>query len=141
MGQELRLVCHTTDQLPEIAKEILRFAENRKIFLFYAEMGVGKTTFIKALSACLGSKDSFSSPTYSLINEYSSPLGRIFHFDLYRLQSQQELYDLGIEEYLDSGAYCLVEWPEKIEQAIQEPHVKIKIENRENTRYFHALKT
>jgi tRNA threonylcarbamoyladenosine biosynthesis protein TsaE len=141
MEQELNLICHSAEELPQTAAKILQFAGKRKVFLLYAPMGAGKTTFIKHLCKHLGSTDNFSSPTFSIVNEYSSPKGKLFHFDLYRIQHIEELYDLGIEEYLDSGAYCFVEWPELLEQVLKEAYLKISITTKENSRYFHALNT
>ena len=84
-----------------------------KVILFKGEMGVGKTTLIKCLCAEIGVEDRITSPTFSLVNEYASPNGPVYHFDLYRLNNVEELYDIGYEEYLYSGYLCLVEWPEK----------------------------
>lgn len=115
-------------ELNEVAKKILSLDKNAKIFLFDAPMGAGKTTLIKQLCKQLGSHDNFGSPSYSIVNEYSYANGKIYHFDLYRLKSVDELYDLGIEEYLDSGNYCFFEWPELLEELIKISYKKIKIE-------------
>jgi len=141
MEQELDLICPSPEELPEIAEKLLRFAGDYKVFLFYAQMGAGKTTLIKHLCKQLGSNDNFSSPTFSIVNEYNSPIGKLYHFDLYRIKHLEELYDLGIEEYLDSGAYCFVEWPELLEQVLKEAFLKVSITTKGNSRYFHALKT
>src|SRR5688500_11060053 len=93
------------NDLKQVAKTLLE-KSGSKIFLFEGEMGSGKTTLIKEMCKQLGSHDHFSSPTYSIVNEYAFPGGRIFHFDLYRVSRVEELLDLGIEEYLDSGQYC-----------------------------------
>ncbi len=118
------------EQLPEAAKQLIDFAETNqaKILLFYGEMGAGKTTFIKAFCAALGVKDSVSSPTFSIVNEYHYPAGIIYHFDFYRLKNQTEALDLGLEEYLYSGNYCLIEWPEKIPDLLPENYFKISLE-------------
>ncbi len=141
MDKEFTAVCDSQEQLSEIAGQLLRYAGNHKVFLFYAQMGAGKTTFIKQLCKQLGSTDHFSSPSFSIINEYDSPNGKLVHFDLYRIKHPEELYDLGIEEYLDSGAYCFVEWPEMLEGMVNRPFVKVSITTLENSRYFHGLKT
>ncbi len=141
MEEAFNVICKTPEELPQAAEKLLRYAGNRKVFLLYAQMGSGKTTFIKHLCRTLGSTDNFSSPTFSIVNEYSSPNGKLYHFDLYRIKNAEELYDLGIEEYLDSGAYCFVEWPELLEQVLKEAYLKITIATEGNTRYFHALKT
>lgn len=140
MEQEFNAVCDSTEELPEIAKNLLRYAGNCKVFLFEAQMGSGKTTFIKQLCKTLGSTDNFSSPTFSIVNEYSSPSGKLYHFDLYRIKHIEELYDLGIEEYLDSGAYCFVEWPELLQDMVRVPAIKVSITTVENSRYFRGQK-
>ena len=95
------------------ANELLKFAGNERVFLFDAPMGAGKTTFIKSLCKQLDVTDTMSSPTYSIVNEYhtTSKL-KIFHFDLYRVKSSEELFELGFDEYISSGDYVLIEWPE-----------------------------
>jgi tRNA threonylcarbamoyladenosine biosynthesis protein TsaE len=120
------------------AKKILDFIQNKKIILFDAPMGAGKTTLIKELCIQLGSKDHFSSPTYSIINEYSYTTGKIYHFDLYRLNSEEELLDLGIEEYLESTHFCFFEWPQLVEDMIDVSFVKIEIKVEGNNRYLRA---
>ncbi|SFC02092.1 tRNA threonylcarbamoyladenosine biosynthesis protein TsaE [Parapedobacter composti] len=100
--------------LPSAAAQVLAAAGERRVFLFYGEMGAGKTTFIKAICKELGVTDAVSSPTFAIVNEYVSPHGPVYHFDFYRIKSEQEAMDMGYEEYFYSGRYCLVEWPEKI---------------------------
>jgi tRNA threonylcarbamoyladenosine biosynthesis protein TsaE len=116
------------EQLPNAAKQIIDFAGSQKILLFYGEMGAGKTTFIKAFCAALGVEDTVSSPTFSIVNEYNYPDGKIFHFDCYRLKNQYEALDIGFEEYLYSGNYCLIEWPEKVPDLLPEHYLKILLE-------------
>lgn len=108
------------DEINEVAQKIL--AQNpKKVILFNGEMGAGKTTFIKAFSKLLGVKDTMSSPTFSLVNEYqTSQNQKIFHFDVYRIKSEDEALDMGIEEYLYSGNWCFIEWSEKIPNLIPE---------------------
>jgi tRNA threonylcarbamoyladenosine biosynthesis protein TsaE len=101
------------DNLSEIAKKIVENAHS-KILLFYGEMGAGKTTLISAIVSELGSKDKASSPTFSIVNEYKIPDGMLYHFDFYRLKNQVEAMDMGVEDYFYSGAWNLIEWPEKI---------------------------
>lgn len=105
---------YTLKDIDTVAKKILQQSTS-KTFLFKAEMGVGKTTLIKALVKALGSNDTVSSPTFSLVNEYQSNTETIYHFDLYRVEDQNELYDFGIEDYLDTEAYLFVEWPQLAE--------------------------
>ncbi len=123
-------------ELPDAAKQLLEFSAGEKIFLFEGDMGAGKTTFIKAICEQLGIKDTIASPTYSLVNEYQSPEGRIFHFDFFRIKSETEAYDMGFEEYLYSGNYCFIEWPDKIEGLWPANYVEVIIdqdEGRERT--------
>ncbi|MEK6615470.1 MAG: tRNA (adenosine(37)-N6)-threonylcarbamoyltransferase complex ATPase subunit type 1 TsaE [Bacteroidota bacterium] len=151
-------------ELPEIAKQILSFArmnnengqfQDKKIFCFYGELGAGKTTLIKELCKQLGVTDAGSSPTFALVNEYrttvpflkaeknqNSPLwveGIIFHLDLYRLQSEAEIYDIGYEDYIFSGNYCFIEWPEKMEHLLPSDAVRIKIEVKNSARVISIL--
>jgi tRNA threonylcarbamoyladenosine biosynthesis protein TsaE len=123
----------TLDNLPDVARQLLA-STNEKIFLFNAQMGGGKTTVIKELCKHLGSTDNLSSPTYSIVNEYSYPGGKIFHFDLYRVKSVAELLDAGAEEYLDSGHYCFIEWPVLAEELVEADFIKVNIEMNGETR-------
>lgn len=97
------------------------------IVLFQGEMGSGKTTLIKAIAAELEVEDEVSSPTYSLVNEYQSPQGPVYHFDFYRLEKEGEALDIGLEEYLYSGYLCLIEWPEKIRTLMPPEHTLVEI--------------
>lgn len=90
-------------------------------------MGAGKTTLIKAFCKHLGVEDEVSSPTFSLVNEYEGRDGKIYHFDLYRIQSEEELFDIGYEDYFFSGYLCLVEWPEMASGIIPQNHISVKI--------------
>jgi len=138
-------------ELPEAAGAILEFAGSKasRIICFYGDLGAGKTTLIKEVCKQLGVTDSGSSPTFSLVNEYKiliestsqnahSRAGAedhvIYHFDLYRLKNESEIYDIGYEEYLFSGHYCFIEWPEKMEHLLPENYVKVSIEVRGNER-------
>ena len=109
---------YTLKKLSSIAAEIISSVKN-KTLLFYGEMGVGKTTLIKEICRQLGILDNISSPTFSLVNEYqTSEEEKVFHFDFYRIEQEEEALDIGIEEYFDSDAWCLVEWPENIENLL-----------------------
>ena len=124
-------------RLPEIAKNILQFSEERKVFAFYAELGAGKTTLIKEICRQLGSHDNFSSPSYSIVNEYlisSSLVSKIYHIDLFRLKNKDEALSLGIEEYLNSGSYCFIEWAALIESLLPDDVVKISVKADGNLR-------
>ena len=120
------------DQISQVANKII--AQNpQKIILFNGEMGVGKTTFIKQLSKNLGVAEATSSPTFSLINEYKTIDNQvIYHFDVYRLKSETEALDMGIDDYLYSGNWCFIEWSEKIPNLIPSEHSTINIELLEN---------
>jgi tRNA threonylcarbamoyladenosine biosynthesis protein TsaE len=114
-------------QLPSIASEIITFAEDCRLFLFYGEMGAGKTTLIKSLCERLGTTEVVTSPTFSIVNEYIGNSHKIYHFDFYRLKNQTEALDLGYEEYFYSGAYCFIEWPEKIPDLLPAHYINIQI--------------
>lgn len=115
------------EELNKVATEIADSIEE-KVILFYGEMGAGKTTTIKAICKALGVLEEVSSPTFSLVNEYMTSNGEtVFHFDMYRINSEEEVYDMGYEEYFYSGNICLVEWPEKIPTLLPEKYGEIKI--------------
>ncbi len=112
--------------LPGVTKQIVSYAGNTRIFLFYGDMGAGKTTLIKQLCSELGSSDNITSPTFSIVNEYAGP-NKIYHFDFYRLKNQNEALDLGAEEYFYSGNYCFIEWPEKIPDLLPDNYIRVTI--------------
>ena len=127
-------ITYQQNELANTAKKIIDTATS-KILLFYGSMGVGKTTLIKEISHQLGTMDDASSPSFSIVNEYEIPEGCIYHFDFYRIQKPQEALDLGFEDYLYSGNYVFIEWPEKIEMLLPEDAVVIElIKNKDNTR-------
>jgi len=116
------------EQLNDVAKQILEYSSPHKKFVFFGEMGVGKTTLIKALSLQLGVSDVVSSPTFSIVNEYhTDDKITIYHFDFYRIEDEKEVFDMGYEEYFFSNAYCFIEWPEKIPNLIKEEMITIKM--------------
>ena len=102
---------YALEDISEVADRILEIA-NHKILLFFGKMGVGKTTLIKEIAKKLGAVDNLSSPTFSIVNEHILKVGKLYHFDFYRIKEDEELFDLGIEEILESGDWCLIEWPE-----------------------------
>ena len=101
------------ENLSEVAQKILNTIQSKTV-LFYGEMGTGKTTLISAIVKEMGGADSVSSPTFSIVNEYKTKNDTVFHFDLYRLKNQYEALDMGIEDYLSSGSWSFIEWPENI---------------------------
>lgn len=109
----------TLQQLPEVANQLIQVAGNTNLWCFNGPMGAGKTTFIKQVCKQLGVEDEVSSPTFSLVNEYKTKDGKtVYHFDFYRIRSIEEVYDIGYEDYFYSGAVCLMEWSEKIEELL-----------------------
>ena len=117
------------DDLPRAAREFLAAAGEHRHFAFHAPMGAGKTTFISALCAEAGSEDEASSPTFSIVNEYAVPDGKpIYHFDFYRIETAEELMDMGLDDFWDSGALCLMEWPENALDFLPEDTVDVNIE-------------
>ena len=133
-GKALSGKAVSVTDLGEVAKELIAVSEGVRVWLFEGEMGSGKTTLIKVICTLLGIKDETSSPTFSIITEYRSKEGiSIFHFDFYRIVKETEAYDMGVEEYFDSGAYCFVEWPEKVESLFPLHYLKIRISKNTDT--------
>ncbi len=128
----MNLPVKNVDELNNAAKKLIGFSETEKIFLFYGDMGTGKTTFIKSLCGVLGAHESVTSPTFSIVNEYSGDKNKIYHFDFYRLKNQNEALDLGYEEYFYSGNYCFIEWPEKIDGLLPSHYIRIDIQVLDN---------
>lgn len=116
------------DELPEVAARIIENLEGRGVVAFYGPMGAGKTTLIREICAQLGVTDTVTSPTFALINQYMTEDGEaVNHFDFYRIDSPEEAFDFGYEEYFYSGDICLVEWPEKIEPLLPDETLKVEI--------------
>ncbi|WP_419515431.1 tRNA (adenosine(37)-N6)-threonylcarbamoyltransferase complex ATPase subunit type 1 TsaE [Leyella stercorea] len=121
------------NSLADINEAAKTFVENMgdgKVFAFYGKMGAGKTTFVKAICECLGVDDVITSPTFALVNEYTSATtgDAIYHFDFYRIKKLEEVYDMGYEDYFYSGSLCFLEWPELIEDLLPEDATKVTIE-------------
>ncbi|APG59461.1 tRNA (adenosine(37)-N6)-threonylcarbamoyltransferase complex ATPase subunit type 1 TsaE [Christiangramia salexigens] len=112
----------------DVAVDYILRNTKSKTLLFYGEMGAGKTTLIRELVKALGVKETASSPTFSLVNHYESEEGSVFHFDFYRIEDETEALDMGIEDYLDSGSWNLIEWPEKIDNLLGENTQKLLLE-------------
>ncbi len=114
--------------LDGIAKELLEFIGDHRVLCFYGDLGAGKTTFIKSLCRQLGVADAVQSPTFFFVNEYETSSGEpIYHFDFYRLKTEEEAYDLGYEQYLFSGYFCFIEWPEKVKDLLDLKKVDLYI--------------
>ena len=119
------------EAIDDAAKEFVAQMGDETVYAFTGEMGAGKTTFINALSRALGvEEDPTGSPTFAIINEYRSDTTAelIYHFDLYRLENLEQAIDIGVEDYLDSGALCLIEWPDRIEDILPDDTVRVNIE-------------
>ena len=124
---------YSLDEMKSIAESIqLRFPNDR-IFCFEGQLGAGKTTLIEEICRSLGSIDSLSSPTFSIINEYNSNNGVLYHMDWYRLKNEEEAIQIGIEDYLFSGHFCFIEWHHHAESLIPRPYVLIQISNEGET--------
>jgi tRNA threonylcarbamoyladenosine biosynthesis protein TsaE len=126
LGLEIRAVAE--GELGALSGRILESSRDYSIWLFYGEMGAGKTALIRHLCAALGVTDAVNSPSFNIIHEYRTAAGRkIYHFDFYRLRKEEEALDLGIEEYFDSGELCMIEWPERIPSLLPERYVAIEL--------------
>ena len=126
----LKIDVKSVADLEQAARRFVEEMGDETVYAFYGEMGAGKTTFIRALAAALGVEDDVAnSPSFSIINEYRSDTTAelIYHFDLYRLDSMDEAMDIGDEDYYDSGALCLLEWPERIEPMLPDDTVRVTI--------------
>ena len=131
----MRLTIHELADIRQAAQTFVDKMDNRTIFAFYGEMGAGKTTFIKAICKQMGVEEVVTSPTFAIVNEYFAKMPAntpIYHFDFYRIRNVHEVYDMGYEEYISSGAVCFMEWPELIEDLLPENTVKVYIRQTEN---------
>lgn len=130
----MEMIVHSVDDLDRVVEALQEYAGDRKVLLFYGEIGAGKTTLIQHFCKSFDVAQKVNSPTFSLINEYSykdkndNAECLIHHLDLYRLKNIEEAIDIGIEDYLFADSYCLIEWPEIIEPLLPENVVKIKIQ-------------
>ena len=120
---------NSLNEIGKAAQEFVAAMGDRTVFAFYGKMGAGKTTFIKAVCEELGVEDVINSPTFAIVNEYVDGKGDpIYHFDFYRIKNQQEVLDIGYEDYVYSGNVCFMEWPELIENLLPDDAVKVTIE-------------
>ena len=127
------ILISSLDTIDDAALKFAEILKEHRIIAFYGEMGAGKTTFIKALCNVLGVEDEVNSPTFTIVNEYDSPLySPIYHFDFYRIDSLRELYEIGFSEYIDSGELIFFEWPEKIEDILPEECLRVNIKITDN---------
>ncbi len=126
---------HSLKELPRVSEQLLGAFPDERVFAVYGELGVGKTTFIKAICRVLGVQDMVSSPSYSLINEYRRLNGEsVYHFDFYRVRKLEEVFDLGYEDYFFSGNYCFIEWPEKLDYLLPSSCCKVFMEEIRGSR-------
>ena len=121
------------EHIREAAREFIEHIGDRRVFAFYGKMGAGKTTFVKAICEELGVDDVITSPTFAIINEYTSAKDdTIYHFDFYRIKKLEEVYDMGYEDYFYSGALCFIEWPELIEEILPDDAVRVSITEQDD---------
>jgi tRNA threonylcarbamoyladenosine biosynthesis protein TsaE len=128
--ESIEFTYHFKD-IDAIAASVLEHLESKTI-LFYGSMGAGKTTFINALIKAMHSKDVATSPTFSIVNEYETPQDKIYHFDFYRIESLEEAYNFGIEDYLGSDHWLFIEWPERLEGLLPKDNQIITITHLED---------
>ena len=122
-----RIEIDSLSELPRVAEAVIEALDGRSVVLLRGGMGAGKTTLVSRIAALLGTEDTVTSPTFALVNQYEGQQCRIYHFDFYRIDSIEEVFDLGYEEYFYSGDLCLVEWPEKIEPLIPDDAMVVRI--------------
>jgi len=129
------------DHIREAAREFIEHIGEHRVFAFYGKMGAGKTTFVKAICEELGVDDVITSPTFAIINEYTTAhqpsdislqTSTIYHFDFYRIKKLEEVYDMGYEDYFYSGALCFIEWPELIEEILPDDAIRVSITEQED---------
>jgi len=130
----MKFTAQSQNDLEPAASYLIKLLKERPVVAFYGAMGVGKTTFIKVICKLLSIRDTVNSPSFAIINEYSTDaLDIIYHFDLYRMKTPEELFDIGGDEYFYSGNICLVEWPEKAESFLPENRINVFIEEQSDT--------
>ena len=130
----MKISIKSLDSIHEEAREFIKNMGTGHVFAFYGKMGAGKTTFIKAVCEELGVDDVITSPTFAIVNDYTSSKddSHIFHFDFYRIKKLEEVYDMGYEDYFYSGSLCFIEWPELIEDILPGDAVKVTITQNED---------
>lgn len=130
----MKISIKSLDSIHEAAREFIKNMGTGHVFAFYGKMGAGKTTFIKAVCEELGVDDVITSPTFAIVNDYTSSKddSHIFHFDFYRIKKLEEVYDMGYEDYFYSGSLCFIEWPELIEDVLPGDAVKVTVTQNED---------
>lgn len=129
----MEIKINSLEDIHNAAKAFISNMGDSKVFAFYGKMGAGKTTFIKALCEELGVEDVITSPTFALVNEYTSGNGDpIYHFDFYRIKKIAEVFDIGVEQYFDSGHTCFIEWPDIVEFFLPDDAVHLEIYEQED---------
>ena len=130
----MEIKINNLEGIDNAAREFVAGMGKSRVFAFYGKMGAGKTTFIKAVCEQLGVEDVITSPTFAIVNEYTSETSSdtIYHFDFYRIKKLDEVYDMGYEEYFYSGSLCFIEWPELIESLLPEDATKVTIKENED---------
>ena len=130
----MKISIKSLDSIHEAAREFIKNMGTGHVFAFYGKMGAGKTTFIKAVCEELGVDDVITSPTFAIVNDYTSLKddSHIFHFDFYRIKKLEEVYDMGYEDYFYSGSLCFIEWPELIEDILPGDAVKVTVTQNED---------
>lgn len=129
----LEIKINSLDGIADAARQFVDAMGENKVFAMFGPMGVGKTTFIKAVCEVLGVQDTITSPTFAIVNEYQTDSGeQIFHFDFYRIRKVEEAYDMGYEDYIYSGAVCFLEWPELIEELLPDDAVRVTLTEEED---------
>ncbi|GAB2997062.1 tRNA (adenosine(37)-N6)-threonylcarbamoyltransferase complex ATPase subunit type 1 TsaE [Cyclobacterium sediminis] len=137
-----RIQCNHISEISVIAEEIIALCSDKRVWVFQGDMGAGKTTLIKAICEKLKIRDAVSSPTFSIVNEYTDEKANaIYHFDFYRIEDPMEAFDMGVEEYFASGSYCFVEWAEKIPMFLPDEFALISIESDSDEKRIIAIKT
>lgn len=135
----LKAQASSLEDLTNIAAQLLEEFPESRVFAFVGKMGAGKTTFIQRICSELGVKEQMSSPTFSIVNEYlGTKNSKIYHFDMYRLEKEDEALDMGFEEYLASNNYCFIEWPDKVSSFLLKDFVVVRIEVENETRTISA---
>jgi tRNA threonylcarbamoyladenosine biosynthesis protein TsaE len=129
----MKIKIDSLNKIDEAAIEFIKTMGDNTVFAFRGEMGAGKTTFIKAICENLGVSDTINSPTFAIVNEYRSDSAElIYHFDFYRINKIEEVFDFGYEDYFYSGSLCFIEWPELIENLLPDDTVNVYIKSLED---------